>query len=85
MADAAAQCTTVLDMPVMRNQDAEAQNWLSRLGILSRRRPWLVWLAGTTIVFALSAALTLAGKHLQRAARRLAGHQNQPTSSAPVR
>ena len=85
MADAAAQCTTVLDMPVMRNQDAEAQNWLSRLGILSRRRPWLVWLAGTTMVFALSATLTLAGKHLQRAARRLAGHQNQPTSSAPVR
>lgn len=77
-----AQRTTELDVPFIRNRDVEAHGWLARLGILSKRRPVLVWLVGTIAVFVLSAAVTLTTKHFHSAAGVL--HRSASSTAKPA-
>lgn len=79
-------CTTVLDRPIFRQVKQHA--WLSRVGAYSLRRPVLVWLVGTTIVF-LTAGTTawltkrIAAEHGARSSQRQ--HQSSPPGGAEKR
>jgi len=53
---------------------------LARIGMFSRRRPLLVWVAGAILAFVLSATVTLIGKRLLSAGFH-PGHGNSVTHS----
>lgn len=75
--DTASQTTTLFDVPFIRPQELGARGWLVRLGLLSRRRPLAVWLAGTVAVFVLSAAIGYSTKSLHQAAEPQVSHSRR--------
>ena len=81
--DSASQSTTVFDVPCIRLRQPDAHGWLLRLGLLSRRRPLVVWLAGTVSAFVLAASIGFATKHLRHVAEPKAGHSRRAVITAP--
>jgi len=81
--DAASQSTTVFDVPFIRPQEPDTRGWLVRLGLLSKRRPLVVWLVGTVSAFILSASIGFATKHLHHTAVPKVGHSKQAVITAP--
>ncbi len=61
--NAGTQSTRAFDLQYVRTDEFEARGWLASLGLLSRRRPLLVWLVGTVTAFALTASIALLWKH----------------------
>jgi hypothetical protein len=81
--DSASQSTTVFDVPFIRPQEPDTRGWLVRLGLLSKRRPLVVWLVGTVSAFILSASIGFATKHLHHTAVPKVGHSKQAVITAP--
>ena len=81
-ADAGTLSTTEFDVPYIRPHVPDARGWLARLGLLSKQRPLLVWLAGTGSVFALSASIAIGSRHFQHAAKSQASHPTRQAASA---
>jgi len=81
----AMQSTTDSDAMCVRAGELEPQGWFEQLGQLSKQRPWLVWLAGTSTMFALAASIALLSKHHQRRAEVTVRHSAPTiTTALPV-
>jgi hypothetical protein len=81
--DATSQSTTVFDVPFIRPQEPKAHRWLVRLGLLSRRRPLVVWLFGTASAFVLSALMGFATMRLHHVAKPKIGYSSRAVMTAP--
>jgi hypothetical protein len=67
-AEPGAQSTTVFDVPCVPARQRAALAWLARLGVMTQRKPRVVWVVATVCAFVVSASLSFTARHVQRAA-----------------
>ena len=61
--ESSSQDTIPFDVPSLPSRNPIAFNWMAQLGLLSKRRPLLVWLGATVTAFLLAATVARLSKH----------------------
>lgn len=61
--ESSSQDTIPFDVPSPPSRNPIAFNWMAQLGLLSKRRPLLVWLGATATAFLLAATVTRLSRH----------------------